>query len=959
MKLYMNFSKTFAKWLLVFAVTACAGMARAESKKPLDHSVYNKWFNIGGYALTKDGRYTAVYNNREQNDGFIQVINLNDYSSFNIERGSKAKFAPDDKHLICFIRPFFAQQEEAKIKKFKGDKVPKDTLCIMDVTTSRKYIFPMAQKCEQPKEEGNFIAFEARIEGDSLKKDGVFIFDLKSGAVTDTLKGVSSFFFNKKGTELYCVKTADKKDKNGKSGIFIYNPKTKESKTIIEGSAKCSFVRPTLSEDESVMMFYANTDTTKSFDENIEIYTYKSGAESAVKVISNDIKGLRKGYMVTKYRALALSKDNRRLFFGVSKIPLKKDTSKYQPKRAQLDIWHYNDAFIQTQQLNQVTLDTRRSYVSYVPLNSDATLDSTVTFENGAEMLQLADTEYHLTRIPSNWSADWAYAWSSYNYSIQTQWDANDMADVWIISLKDGKARKLMEGVEIKSLEASPEGNYLTWYDPAKKHWFSWNRATDQIKNITEKITVPLWKELHDTPELAPAYGNGGWREGDKSFFIYDKYDVWEVDPKGEKEPQMITGGYGRENGYTLKMIRIKELQLPEGTPGIKKEPIKDKESIYFTAFDNKSKGYGYYTREFKGKKLQPLKKLIMEPDYILEYFNKAKEGNVITFVKGNFTESPNLWVTKDWFKTAKKLTDCNPQQKEYNWGTVESVYWKTFDGKEIEGLLYKPEDFDSTKKYPMVTYFYEKTSQYKNLYRKPAVSRSTINITYFVSNGYLVFMPDIHYVAGHPGKCAINCIVSGVEALCKNSWVDKDNIAIQGQSWGGYQVAYLITQTDMFKCAGSGAPVANMTSAYGGIRWGSGVVRQFQYEHTQSRIGCNLWDKGGLDLYIENSPLFFVDRVKTPVLIMHNDNDEAVPWTQGIEFFTALRRMGKKAWMLQYNNESHNISGYVNAYDYTIRLSQFMDHFLKGAPMPVWMKYGVPATEKGINWGLELVNEE
>jgi dipeptidyl aminopeptidase/acylaminoacyl peptidase len=327
--------------------------------------------------------------------------------------------------------------------------------------------------------------------------------------------------------------------------------------------------------------------------------------------------------------------------------------------------------------------------------------------------------------------------------------------------------------------------------------------------------------------------------------------------------------------------------------------------------------------------------------------------------VKSNFVEAPNLYVTKDWFKSSKKLTDCNPQQKDYNWGTVESVYWKGHDGRDLEGLLYKPEDFDPNKKYPMVVYFYEKTSQYKHAYRKPDVSRSTINITYFVSNGYLVFLPDIHYTTGHPGKSAINCIVSGVESLMENSWVDKDNIAIQGQSWGGYQVAYLITQTDMFKCAGSGAPVANMTSAYGGIRWGSGVVRQFQYEHTHSRIGCTPWDEGGLDLYIENSPLFFVDKVKTPVLIMHNDKDEAVPFTQGIEFFTALRRMGKQAWMLQYNDETHNLSGYVNAYDYTIRLSQFMDHFLKGAPMPVWMKYGIPATKKGIDWGLELVKEK
>jgi len=255
-----------------------------------------------------------------------------------------------------------------------------------------------------------------------------------------------------------------------------------------------------------------------------------------------------------------------------------------------------------------------------------------------------------------------------------------------------------------------------------------------------------------------------------------------------------------------------------------------------------------------------------------------------------------------------------------------------------------------------MIVYFYERTSHTLHTYRAPAPSRSTINIPFFVSNEYIVFVPDIAYQTGHPGKSALDCIVPGVKKLiAENSWIDADNIAIQGQSWGGYQVAYMVTQPQVFKwkAAGAGAPVSNMTSAYGGIRWGSGMVRQFQYEHSQSRIGQTLWD--GFDLYIENSPLFFADKVETPLLIMHNDKDEAVPWYQGIELFTALRRLGKPVWMLQYNNESHNLGERVNAKDLSIRLEQFFNHFLKGAPMPVWMKTGVPATRKGIDWGLEL----
>lgn len=185
---------------------------------------------------------------------------------------------------------------------------------------------------------------------------------------------------------------------------------------------------------------------------------------------------------------------------------------------------------------------------------------------------------------------------------------------------------------------------------------------------------------------------------------------------------------------------------------------------------------------------------------------------------------------------------------------------------------------------------------------------------------------------------------------LAQNSWVDSSKLGIQGQSWGGYQVAHLITATDMYAAAWAGAPVVNMTSAYGGIRWQTGMSRQFQYENTQSRIGKTLWE--AQDAYLANSPLFHLDKVKTPVVIMANDNDGAVPWYQGIEMFTALRRLQKPVWMLNYNGDEHNLLLRQNRKDIQIREQQFFDHYLKGAPAPKWLKSGIPAKEKGIDWG-------
>jgi dipeptidyl aminopeptidase/acylaminoacyl peptidase len=271
-------------------------------------------------------------------------------------------------------------------------------------------------------------------------------------------------------------------------------------------------------------------------------------------------------------------------------------------------------------------------------------------------------------------------------------------------------------------------------------------------------------------------------------------------------------------------------------------------------------------------------------------------------------------------------------------------VRFKNTDGVPLKGLLMKPDNFDPKRKYPMIVYIYEKLSQGLNSFRNPGPATS-INATYYVSNGYLVYMPDIVYTIGYPGQSAMKCVLPGIQSIVDKGFVDENAIGIQGHSWGGYQIAYMVTQTDRFKAAAPGALVANMTSAYSGIRWGSGLPRQFQYERAQSRIGGSLWDYPLR--FIENSPVFRADRVKTPLLMIHNDDDDAVPWYQGIEYYLALRRLNKEVYMFTYNGEKHNLRKRINQKDYTRRLQEFFDHFLKGAPAPEWMAKGIPYLQR------------
>jgi dipeptidyl aminopeptidase/acylaminoacyl peptidase len=939
------------KYFLAITLTICAISASGQ-KKPLDHSVYDNWKNIGGFTMTEDAKFTMFYVTAQEGDGYMVSHNLATDEQFIIPRGTSYKLTWDGKYAAFNIKPAFEQTKDAKQKKLKPEQMPGDTLGIYNLLTRELKKIPRVKGFKIAKYSKDFFAFQTNPPADTAKgkkaapkkekEEGsdLMVYHFSDGKI-DTLRYITEYNFSEGGDSLFFIRVPNSKDSLYSAGLFMYLPRNKSLTAIYNTGKKQSLKLPVISKDNKNLVFYANLDTAKGHNKDVSILLYKSDYDKAKVILDNNTKGLPENFRISENRSLQFDTLGTRLFFGIGKILQEKDTSVVEQEMAKLDIWHYAEPYIQPYQLINLEKERKKSFLC------------TVELEKEPEIVQLARDDYELVQVPCEWSSGWAFSVSDKKYQLESQWSANPHRDLYLINIKDGSGKLLLEDVYITFVASSPEGRYLVWFDMVDRQWYSYEIATSQIRRISGEIKESLTDELHDTPEMAPSYGHGGWKEGDAAFYVYDRYDIWELDPKGEKQAVCLTDGIGRKERKTFRIVRLDKMLLPPGTPGVKMDPLKKNETIYFSVFDNITKEYGYYYKEIKKRKCT-MTKWVQEP-YTFVYLTKAKKSPVITYVKHNFTTSPDLWITKDGFRTQKKVTDINPQQRDYNWGTNELVKWKSATGMDMEGILHKPEDFDPGKKYPMIVYFYERTSDLLHYYRAPAPSRSTINITYFTSNGYLVFVPDIAYEIGHPGKSALDCIVPGVEKLCENPWVDKDNIAIQGQSWGGYQVAYMITQPQVFKwkAAGAGAPVSNMTSAYGGLRYGAGVSRQFQYEHTQSRIGKTLWD--GFDLYVENSPVFFADQVETPVLIMHNDNDEAVPWQQGIEFFTALRRLGKPAWMLQYNKESHNLGSRVNAKDLTIRLSQFFDHFLKGAPMPVWMSRGVPATLKGIDWGLEL----
>ncbi|MEZ4933515.1 MAG: prolyl oligopeptidase family serine peptidase [Saprospiraceae bacterium] len=515
-------------------------------------------------------------------------------------------------------------------------------------------------------------------------------------------------------------------------------------------------------------------------------------------------------------------------------------------------------------------------------------------------------------------------------------WEGSARKDVYLINTKTGNKKEVVKGLH-GSPSFSPKANYILWYNHLDSAYAAYSVKNGAVKTLTSNTPYPFYDEENDVPDYPSPYRIASWTKDDKAVLIYDRYDLWQIDPTGNAAPIRLT--FGRENQTVYRYMRLDE----------EERFVENGQRMLLHIFDEKTKASGYgYLLLGAGKPIQ-----LMKEDFAYSRRPiKARDTEKIIFTKENFQTFPNLLYSNLSLQNPKQISDANPQQSEYSWGTIELYEWTALDGQRLTGMLVKPEGFDPNKKYPMLVNFYEKSSDRLHSYPRPYPGRSTINYSFYASRGYLIFNPDIPYRTGYPGESCENSVLPGVTSLIDKGFVDKDRIGVQGHSWGGYQIAHLLTKTDIFKCAESGAPVVNMFSAYGGIRWGSGLSRMFQYERTQSRIGGTIWEYPLR--YLENSPLFFLDKVNTPVLILHKDEDSAVPWYQGIEYFVGLRRLGKPAWLLNYNGEPHWPVKLQNRKDFQIRMAQFFDHYLKDEPMPMWMKRGVPAIEKGILQGLE-----
>ena len=926
--------------LLFFAFAFLTLTVDAQNKKPIDHSVYDGWKDLKNPAISNDGKLVAYEINPQKGDGVLHLYNNASEEDQTFQRGYKPAFGSNSNFLVYKIKVQYDTVRAKKLKKVKKEDLPKDSIAIFIVDENRSITYPQLKDFQLPEKPSDWMAILLEMEktkkqdSDSThsekeeskdkkkkKPEKEYSLVMLNPLTNDSVSfdRVSHYSLSKNG--LTCAFIQVKKDSIDSVFVSVFNTKKMGINVIFEEPGYAESIEVSEQGDQLAFTYSSDTSEAKAYS------VYYTGLKNndPVLIPNSEIENTFPDWTASKHAKIYFNESGDELYFGNAPKPdpIVEDTLT-EDEKVSLDIWNWKDPYLQPHQLKRLKKEQERSYqVVYFPKQNRA--------------VQLGSEELEEVKIDVKASGKWIVGTTNKPYRKMLSWDGSRYNDVYLVDRETGERKHILEKVA-STVSFSPRQNYVAWYNIADSSWHVYDVDTKTSKNISAALGVNFYNEWNDMPNEANAYGFGGWTEKE-NFIIYDRFDLWLIDPSGKENAKLLTKGAGRKNKLKFRYVKLdKEEQfLPE--------------TMLLSAFQEVNKQAGYYSLDLKKGKLEQL----MLDDHYYKGLLKAKEADQLVWRRESFTEFPDLYQSGLDFSNPVKLSEANPQQADYNWGTSELVDWVTFNGDSLQGILVKPENFDPTKKYPMLVYFYERTSNRLNVYYTPKPIRSTINWTYYASNEYIIFIPDIIYRVGYPGPSAYDCIVSGTQAMINRfPFIDRDNLGIQGQSWGGYQTAYLVTQTDMYKAAMAGAVVSNMTSAYGGIRWGTGVSRAFQYEETQSRIGATLWERR--DLYILNSPLFFADQVNTPLLMMHNDDDGAVPWYQGIEFFSALRRLDKPVWMLVYNKAPHNLKRRADMEDLTIRMQQFFDFYLKGAPEPVWMNSGVPAIEKGKSFGFELV---
>lgn len=913
----MRLKSTKIKFITFFNITILLILTQnLLAKKVLTFEDIMKFKSIHNPLISNDAKWLVYTIKYDRGDGEVVIQEIDTNIKYNVPRGNQPVISKNSQWVVMTVLPKQIDVENNEKDKTKngmaivnlqsGNITNFDDVRSFTLTNDSKWLFYNQ----------NFIETKGSEDKDKKAVKNTYNLIIRQLETESEINLPDVYQFSvDSSSQALAYAVYDPKGK--RNGLYIIDLKKNSLPVKIDGGSNSVFSNLVWHNRNGLLSYISGVEKDDQEPDSCSLIIWDLTRQTLTKAITYD--SYPNDWYLPFKNEISWSDDAKRLFFGFKPIKEKltiekdenyNDTNFYDIntiiKKAEIEIWHWNDPRIKTNEKN--VWRTMKDFVY-----------KSVYFLETSRYLQLADEE--VPNILINDNPDFAIGYNERKYLKEITWDGSYF-DLYVVSLKVG-TKKLIATRNEEMAHLSPAGKYIVFY--RDKNWFLFDCNLDTTINLTSRINNPFFDEDNDLPKEPGSYGIAGWTERDDAVLIYDKYDIW----------KFYTGrGYGYLN-QTAAEGRFNEISFRIKNLDPDRKYYNVSENLLVSGTFERLKKIGIFSFDLTTLGLDK----IFDDEKKYSIIAKAKNTGQVIYFRESYDEYPDVWIADSLFKNYRKLTDINPEMSDFYWGKTELISWKSYSGDSLDGFFIKPGNFNPSKKYPVIVYFYEKFSHLMYVFNQPMINHRPC-FPLYTAEDYILFLPDVKYKTGSPGMSAINSIIPGLRKLFQYSFVDSNSVGIIGHSWSGYQTAYMISQTNIFKAAVAGAPVGNMTSAYSGIRHESGLARQFQYEKQQSRIGGTLWDS--LDSYIRNSPVFQAPNVKTPLLIMFGDEDQAVPWEQGIELYLAMRRLNKNCIFLQYYNEPHWPNKYHNRLDYAIRTKEFFDHYLLKKPAPDWIINGV-----------------
>ena len=908
-------------------VALLAPTLHAQQKPSVQPEDYKKWENLGGGNLSDDGNWFVAQISRVDMDGELQVYRTTGGEPTVIANGVNPSFSADGRWLGYTIT--LPQKEREQLEKQK--KPIRSKLGLMNLATGQQSTVPDIASFSFSGD-GLFLAMRGYApENAKTKGADLIVRDLAKG--TDTHFGnIADLAWQDEGALLAMVVDAQTKIGNG---VQLFDPASGITRSLDSDTVAYKSLAWREKSSDLAAMKVRKDDTRE--DESHIVLAWTGLAARAPKshvLDPADQPGFPADTRIVDFRTLSWSDDGATLFLGIKDWVKKSDADKKAADAAKADstrsdstkadsakangakadeekpgveVWHAKDVEIIPEQKVRAERDKRRNQLvawhvaqdRFVALD-DGTFEDVTLFEGQKLALGVDHTPYDQDRMFG----------PVYN-------------DLYVIDVNTADRRKIKERVQFNQ-GPSRAGKFVLYLE--NDHYWTYDIAKGTHTNITEMAPVSFINHEDDhTVKQKPPYGMGMWTVGDRSVLLYDKFDIWEVAPDGSRHTRLTDGTAERVRH------RLVFLDPDERTADLSKP-------VYIALYGERSKKYGY--GRIQGGRAEPLVWL----DRNVSRITKAEDADVFSYVVQAFDDSPDWFVGGARLGDAKQLTKTNTFQADYAWGKAELLDYQNTSGKDLQAALYYPANYEPGRKYPMLVYFYEITSNTLHNYQSPS-ERTVYNPTVWTQQGYFVLRPDIVYRDRNPGLSAVEALVPAVERAVATGHIDDKKVGLIGHSWGGYQTAFVPTQTDMFAAAVAGAPLTDLYSMYLSVYWNTGGSDARIFEISQGRMEVPPWQD--LDSYLANSPVHHIEKLNTPMLVTFGTEDGAVDWDQGTIMYNAARRAGKDFVLLVYEGENHGLAKKPNQIDYHRRINEWFGHYLKGEEAAPWIKQGVKFLDK------------